>query len=62
MSASTFAMKLVWTVSLHFYQDATLKVWDCDSGELIRTLKGHTNTVQSVDFDHTGKYLGTEYR
>lgn len=39
--------------------DATVKVWDYESGEFERTLKGHTNSVQSLDFDHTGNLLGT---
>jgi platelet-activating factor acetylhydrolase IB subunit alpha len=38
--------------------DATIKVWDYESGEFERTLKGHTNAVQSLDFDHTGNLLG----
>jgi len=38
-------------------QDATIKVWDYESGEFERTLKGHTNAVQAVDFDHTGNLL-----
>jgi len=37
--------------------DATIKVWDYESGEFERTLKGHTNAVQCLDFDHTGNLL-----
>jgi len=37
--------------------DATIKVWDFESGDFERTLKGHTNAVQSLDFDHTGNFL-----
>ena len=39
-------------------EDATVKVWDYDTGEFERTLKGHTDSVQDVAFDHTGKLLG----
>ncbi len=39
--------------------DATIKVWDFESGEFERTLKGHTNAVQSLDFDHSGNFLGS---
>jgi len=38
-------------------QDATIKVWDFETGEMERTLKGHQNAVQSVDFDRSGKFL-----
>jgi len=41
--------------------DATVKIWDWETGELERTLKGHTKAVQDVDFDHKGHLLG-EYR
>lgn len=40
-------------------EDATMKVWDFESGEYERTLKGHINTVQDIAFDHSGKLLGT---
>lgn len=38
--------------------DATVKIWDWDSGDLERTLKGHTKAVMDCDFDTTGKMLG----
>eukprot|EP01119_Soliformovum_irregulare_P005507 TRINITY_DN17264_c0_g1_i1.p1 TRINITY_DN17264_c0_g1~~TRINITY_DN17264_c0_g1_i1.p1 ORF type:complete len:407 (+),score=107.88 TRINITY_DN17264_c0_g1_i1:297-1517(+) len=44
---------LIVTASL----DATIKIWDFETGEFERTLKGHTNAVQSIDFDHTGNFL-----
>lgn len=39
-------------------EDATIKVWDYESGDFERTLKGHTDAVQDIAFDHTGKLLG----
>jgi platelet-activating factor acetylhydrolase IB subunit alpha len=39
--------------------DATIKIWDWDSGELERTLKGHTKSVTDCDYDSTGKHLGS---
>lgn len=39
-------------------EDASLKVWDFETGEYERTLKGHTDSVQDIAFDHTGKLLG----
>ena len=36
--------------------DKTVKVWDSDSGELIYTLKGHTNNVRCVTSSLTGQF------
>lgn len=40
-------------------EDTTIKVYDWETGELEQTLKGHTKPVQSIEFDHSGQYLGT---
>jgi platelet-activating factor acetylhydrolase IB subunit alpha len=39
-------------------EDATIKLWDWETGEFDRTLKGHTRSVQDVEFDSKGKWLG----
>jgi platelet-activating factor acetylhydrolase IB subunit alpha len=39
-------------------EDATIKVWDFENGEFEKTLKGHTNGVQDIAFDQSGKLLG----
>lgn len=39
-------------------EDATLKVWDWESGDFERTVKGHTKPVQDVDFDSKGNFVG----
>lgn len=39
-------------------EDATLKVWDWETGDFERTVKGHTKAVQDVDFDSKGNLLG----
>lgn len=39
-------------------EDATMKVWDYETGEYERVLKGHMNSVQDIAFDQTGKLLG----
>lgn len=39
-------------------EDATIKVWDFETGEYERTLKGHTDSVQDIAFDVQGKILG----
>lgn len=38
-------------------EDATVKLWDTESGQFERTLKGHTNAVQCVAFSPTGTLL-----
>jgi len=40
-------------------EDATVKVWDFETGDYERTLKGHTDSVQDVAFDSSGKLLVT---
>ena len=39
-------------------EDATIKVWDFETGDYEKTMKGHTDSVQDIAFDHTGKILG----
>ena len=34
------------------------QIWDYDAGDFERSLKGHTDAVQDICFDHTGKFLG----
>ncbi|KAJ1551077.1 protein with putative role during mitosis, partial [Cladochytrium tenue] len=36
-------------------EDATVKLWDYESGEFERTLKGHTKAVEGVAFDRSEK-------
>jgi platelet-activating factor acetylhydrolase IB subunit alpha len=38
--------------------DATVKIWDWDTGECERTLKSHTKAVSDCRYDSTGKVLG----
>ena len=38
-------------------EDATLKVWDFETGDYERTLKGHTDSVQDMAFDEKGNVL-----
>lgn len=37
--------------------DSTIKVWDIETGEEIRTLTGHTSGVRCLQFDETGRLL-----
>lgn len=47
----------VFSLMVSASEDATLKVWDFETGEYERTLKGHTDSVQDIAFDQTGKLL-----
>jgi WD40 repeat protein len=42
--------------------DGTVKLWDVATGKLTATLRGHTETVDSVAFDADGKLLATGSR
>lgn len=35
-------------------------MWDFETGEYERTLKGHTDSVQDIAFDAQGKVLGND--
>jgi platelet-activating factor acetylhydrolase IB subunit alpha len=40
-------------------EDTTIKIWDHESGEFERTIKGHTKSVSTVSFNPKGTLLGT---
>lgn len=39
-------------------EDASIKIWDWETGDFERTIKGHTKAVHDVDFDPQGNLLG----
>ena len=41
--------------------DSTVKIWDWETGESERTLKGHTRSVNDVDFDSKGDLQGETF-
>jgi platelet-activating factor acetylhydrolase IB subunit alpha len=59
---------IVTTVSLHpsyslaasGSEDGTVKLWDVESGDLMKTLRGHTNTVTGVCFDDTNANIASK--
>lgn len=48
----------VFSLAVSASEDATIKVWDFETGEYERSLKGHTDSVQDITFDSSGKLLG----
>lgn len=48
----------VFSLLISSSEDATIKVWDFETGEYERTMKGHTDSVQDIAFDAQGKVLG----
>lgn len=49
----------IYSVIASASEDATIKIWDYESGNYERTLKGHTDVVQDLAFDHTGRLLAS---
>ena len=39
--------------------DQTVRIWDVATKQQVAELKGHTNSVTSVAFDSSGKYLAS---
>lgn len=58
-AVNAVAFHPVYSVMATASDDATLKVWDWETGELERTLKGHTKRVTDAEYDSKGKSLGT---
>lgn len=49
----------VFSVLVSSSEDATIKVWDFETGEYERTMKGHTDSIQDIAFDAQGKVLAS---
>lgn len=49
----------VFNILVSASEDASIKSWDYETGEYERTLKGHTEAIQDIAFDESGKLLGS---
>ena len=48
----------VYNVIVSASEDATVKVWDYETGGFEKTFKGHTDAVQDICFNNDGSILG----
>ncbi|KAL3170105.1 hypothetical protein MRX96_015168 [Rhipicephalus microplus] len=51
------ALNPVYSVVVPASEDASIKVWDYETGDFERTLKCHMDSVQDLWFGHTWKFL-----
>jgi len=49
----------IFSLMISASEDATVKVWDFETGDYERTLKGHTDSVQDICLDREGKLLAS---
>ncbi|KAI0313948.1 dynein regulator [Amylostereum chailletii] len=56
-AVNAVAFHPVYSVLVSASDDATMKVWDWETGEQERTLKGHTKRVTDCEYDSKGKSL-----
>lgn len=48
----------IYTLFASCSEDCSIIIWDFETGNHEKTLKGHTDSVQDVAFDLNGKLLG----
>ncbi|XP_055963725.1 lissencephaly-1 homolog A-like [Sorex fumeus] len=49
----------VFTVIAVSFEDATIQVWNYETGALEQTLRGHSDTIHDISFDNSGKVLAS---
>eukprot|EP00054_Salpingoeca_dolichothecata_P036582 m.7969 g.7969 ORF g.7969 m.7969 type:complete len:409 (+) comp6851_c0_seq1:73-1299(+) len=59
MSVTAVVFHPVYSILISASEDATIKMWDFESGEFERTLKGHTNVVNDLAVDDRGTTIAS---
>jgi len=49
----------IFSIMISGSEDATIKLWDFETGDYERTMKGHTDSVQDIALDKDGKMLAS---
>ena len=58
-AVTCLAMHPKYEIAVSASEDASIKVWDYESGDFERTLKGHTNAINDIAFNTGGDILAS---
>ena len=53
------ALHPVYSIAATSSEDASIRIWDTDSGESEHTMKGHTGVVNYIAFHPLGQHLAS---
>lgn len=56
---TSVALHPTFTLLVSASEDASIRIWDFESGTLEKSMKGHTGTINNVTFDPTGNFIAS---